>query len=202
MEQGLLIILSGPSGVGKGTVCRFLLSQKPELKLSVSATTRPPRPGEIEGRDYFFITDFHFQRLMAENAFLEWAVVHGHYYGTLNDRVVETLSAGGDLLLEIDIQGAEQVRRKRADAVNIFMAPPSKEALEQRIIGRGTEDAKKIQQRLTTARREMDAYRNYDYLVVNEQVEMSAAYLSSIIDAEKCKISRGARPPGWGGETK
>lgn len=202
MAQGLLIILSGPSGVGKGTVCRFLLSQKPKLTLSVSATTRPPRPGEIEGREYFFISEAHFQRLIAEDAFLEWAIVHDQYYGTLKEKVAEILFAGGDLILEIDIQGGEQVRRKRADAVSIFMAPPSMEALEQRIIGRGTEDAKKIEQRLITARREMEAYISYDYLVINDQVERTAAYLSSIIDAEKCRISRGIRPPGWGGELK
>lgn len=202
MAQGLLIILSGPSGVGKGTVCRFLLSQKPKLTLSVSATTRPPRPGEIEGREYFFISEAHFQRLIAEDAFLEWAIVHDQYYGTLKEKVAEILFAGGDLILEIDIQGGEQVRRKRADVVSIFMAPPSMEALEQRIIGRGTEDAKKIEQRLITARREMEAYISYDYLVINDQVERTAAYLSSIIDAEKCRISRGIRPPGWGGELK
>ncbi len=202
MTQGLLIILSGPSGVGKGTVCRFLLSQKPKLKLSVSATTRPPRPGEIDGREYFFISVDHFQRLIAEDAFLEWAVVHGQYYGTLKGKVAEILTAGCDLLLEIDIQGGEQVRRKRADAVCIFMAPPSMESLEQRILGRGTEDAEKIEQRLITARREMESYRSYDYLVINDRVEETAACLSSILDAEKCRISRGVRPPGWGGEPK
>jgi guanylate kinase len=202
MAQGLLIILSGPSGVGKGTVCRFLLSQKPKLKLSVSATTRSPRPGEIDGREYFFISEAHFQRLMAEDAFLESAVVHGKQYGTLKEKVTDILIAGNDLILEIDIQGGEQVRRKWADAVSIFMAPPSMEALEQRIIGRGTEDAQKIEQRLITARREMEAYRMYDYLVINDRVERTAAYLSSIIDAEKCRISRDIRPPGWGGEPK
>lgn len=195
MKRGLLIILSGPSGVGKGTVCRSLQARMPGLRLSVSATTRPPRPGEIEGRDYYFISDAHFQRLLAEGAFLEWALVHGRHYGTLQDKVTEVLASGGDLLLEIDIQGAEQVRRHLPEAVTIFMAPPSMAALEQRIIGRGTEDAQKIRQRLETARREMKAYRNYEYLVVNDEVEATAALLASIIQSEKCRVSRGARPP-------
>ena len=195
MAKGLLIILSGPSGVGKGTVCRALLEKMPQLKLSVSATTRPPRPGEIEGRDYFFLTDAHFQRLAAENSFLEWAVVHGHRYGTLKEKVAEVISARGDLLLEIDIQGGEQIRRQRPEAVSIFMAPPSMEALFRRITDRGTEDTIRIRQRLETARREVEAYRTYDYLVVNDRVESTAELLASIIKAEKCRVSRGACPP-------
>lgn len=195
MKQGLLIILSGPSGVGKGTVCRALLPLMPRLRLSVSATTRPPRLGEIEGRDYFFLSDDHFKRLIADNAFLEWAVVHGRLYGTLKEKVAAALSGGWDLLLEIDTQGAEQVRRQRPEAVSIFMAPPSMEALAERIIGRATEDETRIRQRLETARREMEAFRRYDYLVVNNRVEPAASLIFSIIKAEKCKVSRGARPP-------
>ncbi|HOL16927.1 MAG TPA: guanylate kinase [Bacillota bacterium] len=195
MKKGLLIVLSGPSGVGKGTVCRSLQARMPGLCFSVSATTRPPRPGEIEGRDYYFLSDDHFQRLLAEGAFLEWALVHGRHYGTLKDKVSKVLASGNDLLLEIDIQGAEQVRRQMPEAVTIFMAPPSMAALEQRIIGRGTEDAVKIRQRLEAARREMEAYRNYEYLVVNDEVEATAALLASIIQSEKCRVSRGARPP-------
>ena len=140
MKRGLLIILSGPSGVGKGTVCRSLQARMPGLRLSVSATTRPPRPGEIEGRDYYFISDAQFQRLLAEGAFLEWALVHGSHYGTLKDKVTEVLASGGDLLLEIDIQGAEQVRRQLPEAVTIH-GPAVHGGAGAENHRRGTEDA-------------------------------------------------------------
>ena len=195
MTKGLLVILSGPSGVGKGTVCRALITQMPQLKLSVSATTRMPRPGETEGREYYFLTDETFERMQAEGAFLEWANVHGHRYGTMKNKVAEMLMAGFDLLLEIDIQGAEQVCRQCPDAVSVFMAPPSMEVLKRRITGRGTEDAERIRLRLEAACREMEAYHTYDYVVVNNKVEVAAALLAAIIKAEKCRVSRGVRPP-------
>lgn len=195
MIKGLLVILSGPSGVGKGTVLKALIAQMPQLKVSVSATTRTPRPGEAEGREYYFLTDDSFERMQAEGAFLEWANVHGHRYGTLKSKVTEILMAGSDLLLEIDIQGAEQVCRHCPDAVSIFMAPPSMKVLKRRITGRGTEDAERIRLRLEAACREMEAYRTYGYVVVNNKVEAAAALLASIIKAEKCRVSRGVRPP-------
>jgi len=181
--------------VGKGTVSQALVSREPQLKLSVSATTRSPRPGEADGREYYFLTDDHFERLVVEGAFLEWAGVHGHRYGTLKEKVSALLAAGVDLLLEIDIQGAEQVRQQRSEAVSIFLAPPSMDALKQRIVGRGTESAERIQLRLGAARREMQAYSSYDYVVVNNRVDDAAALIASIIAAEKCRVSRGARPP-------
>jgi guanylate kinase len=167
----------------------------PQLKLSVSATTRTPRPGETEGREYYFLTDETFERMQAEGAFLEWANVHGHRYGTMKNKVAEMLMAGFDLLLEIDIQGAEQVCRQCPDAVSVFMAPPSMEVLKRRITGRGTEDAERIRLRLEAACREMEAYHTYDYVVVNNKVEVAAALLAAIIKAEKCRVSRGVRPP-------
>jgi guanylate kinase len=200
MSEGILLIISGPSGVGKGTVCRHLMTTRDSLKLSVSTTTRPPRPGEEEGVEYNFTTLSRFREMIAEGAFLEWAVVHGRYYGTLLSTVNESLDRGEDLILEIDVQGAAQVREKAPGAVSIFMAPPSMEALEARIKGRGTESSEKIERRLSTARREMDLYDAYDYVVVNDTVEHASALISSIIDAEKCRVSRGARPPGRGGE--
>ena len=202
MAAGLLFVLSGPSGVGKGTVCERLFLYRPSLQISTSLTTRPPRPGEVAGREYDFTTPARFQELISEDAFLEWAVVHGHYYGTLKETVEENLARGTDLLLEIDVQGALQVRRRLAGAVLIFMAPPSMEALYMRIAGRATEDAAHMKRRLEAAQHELAAYCHYDYLVVNDRVEETAASISAIMEAEKCRVSRGARPPGWGGEER
>lgn len=200
MAVGILLIISGPSGVGKGTVCRHLLTMRNNLKLSVSTTTRLPRPGEVDGREYDFTTVPLFKEMIDKGSFLEWAIVHGDYYGTRLQAVEEALRRGEELILEIDVQGAAQVRKKAINAVTVFLAPPSLKALEERITGRGTEDAEKIQRRLETARHEMGFYQLYDYLVVNDTVEEAAALITSIIDAERCRVSRGARPPGWGGE--
>ena len=201
MTEGILLIISGPSGVGKGTVCRHLLVIRETLKFSVSTKTRHPRPGEVEGREYNFTTVHIFKEMIEEGSFIEWAVVHGDYYGTRLVTVNDTIARGEDLILEIDVQGAGQVRGKTPEAVSIFLAPPSMEALEERITGRGTESAEKIRNRLETARKEMDAYHHYDYVVINDTVEHAAALISSIIDSEKCRVSRGARPPGQGGES-
>jgi len=202
MTEGVLLIISGPSGVGKGTVCRHLIEQRNDLKLSVSTTTRPPRPGEEEGREYFFASEDSFKEMIREKAFLEWARVHGHYYGTPKEVARKVITSGNDLILEIDVQGAAQVRKNSPGAVLIFLAPPSFEALEDRIKGRGTEDAQRMRQRLITAREEMEAYSLYDYLVINDYVQKAADLISSIIDSEKCRVNRGVRPPGWGGEKR
>ncbi len=200
MTEGILLIISGPSGVGKGTVCRHLLTIRDNLKLSVSTTTRPPRPAETEAVEYNFTSQSRFQEMIEAGAFLEWAVVHDHYYGTLLATVNDSLARGEDLILEIDVQGAEQVRVKASGSVSVFLAPPSLKALEERITGRGTESAAKIELRLSTARHEMNLFHHYDYVVVNDTVEEAAALISAVLDAERCKVSRGARPPGWGGE--
>ncbi|MDY6825693.1 MAG: guanylate kinase [Bacillota bacterium] len=201
MAEGILLIISGPSGVGKGTVCRRLLEIRKELKVSVSYTTRPPRHGEIDGREYNFIDRESFEAMINKDAFLEWAVVHGYYYGTRRVAVEEALSHGEDLILEIDVQGATQVRVKMPESVSVFLAPPSMKVLEERIDGRGTEDEQRIKDRLATARREMKVYHRYDYVVVNETVEKAASLINSIIDVEKCRVSRGARPPDTGGDS-
>jgi guanylate kinase len=199
MAEGILLILSGPSGVGKGTVCRHLMATRQELNLSVSTTTRPPRSGEEEGREYNFTTVDRFKEMIASGDFLEWAVVHSHHYGTLKSTVRRHLSKGEDLILEIDVQGAAQVRKNSPGSVLIFLAPPSLDALEARIRGRGTADDLRIKQRLVAAHEEMEAYHLYDYVVVNDRVEEAAGLIGAIIDAEKCKVNRGVRPPGWGG---
>ncbi len=202
MTEGILLIVSGPSGVGKGTVCRYLMSLRETVKLSVSTTTRAPRPAEKEGIEYHYTSLPRFKEMIEEGAFLEWAVVHDHYYGTGLGAVQSSLSRGEELILEIDVQGAVQVIEKIPEAVSIFLAPPSLEALEARISGRGTESAEKINRRLATARQEMESYYLYDYIIVNDKVESAAELISAVIDAEKCKVSRGARPPGWGGESR
>ncbi len=202
MSEGILLIISGPSGVGKGTVCRYLISMREDLKLSVSTTTRAPRPTEREGMEYYFTTLPGFKEMIEQGSFLEWAVVHGDYYGTGLKEAQNSLASGEDLILEIDVQGAVQVMEKLPEAISIFLAPPSLEALEERILGRGTESTENINGRLATARQEMDSYYLYDYIVVNDQVDNAAELISAIIDAEKCRVSRGARPPGWGGESK
>lgn len=200
MAEGILLIISGPSGVGKGTVCRHLLTIRENLKLSVSTTTRLPRPGEVEGREYNFTTVPVFKEMIEASSFIEWAVVHGDYYGTRLATVRDTITGGQDLILEIDVQGALQVVEKTPEAVSIFLAPPSMQALEERITGRGTESAEKIRKRLETARKEIKAYHHYDYVVINDTVEHAAVLINSILDSEKCRVSRGARPPGQGGE--
>ena len=200
MAEGVLLIISGPSGVGKGTVCRYLLKIRDTVSLSVSTTTRPPRPGEQEGVEYHFASLPDFKNMIEKGAFLEWAVVHGDYYGTNLEPVKSALAAGENLILEIDVQGAIQVKEQIPDAVAVFLAPPSLEALQERIKGRGTESAEKIKERLTTALKEMDAYPLYDYVVVNDQVAGAAALIDQIINVEQSRVSRGAKPPGWGGE--
>ena len=195
MNKGLLLVISGPSGVGKGTVLSRLLEVKTNFALAVSTTTRAPRAGEKQGLAYDFVDPLSFEEKIKEDAFLEWARVHNHYYGTPFKEVNEAVAKGADLVLEIDVQGAVQVREKMPEAVLIFLAPPSMAALETRLKGRGTEDDEKIKGRLVTAGRELQAYHLYDYLVVNDRVEEAALTICAIAEAEKCRISRGLKPP-------
>ena len=176
-------VITGPSGVGKGTLIRLLLEQVPELRLSVSATTRPPRPGETHGVDYWFLSEEEFDRRIEEGDFLEWAGYAGRRYGTLRSEVQRTLDGGTPVVLEIEVQGARQVREAMPEAVQVFIAPPSPEVLRQRLIGRGTDDPEQVEERLRTARAELAAHDEFDHEVVNDRLEDAVQHLVGLVRA-------------------
>jgi guanylate kinase len=184
---GQLFVISAPSGVGKTTLVQSVLRELPELRFSISCTTRPPRPGERDGKDYHFITREAFLEGIQAGRFLEWAKVHGAFYGTDKSKLDEWLAAGEDVLLDIDVQGARQVRCLYPLAHHIFILPPSLEILEQRLRTRDTESSEQIAARLAAARTELQDAPWYDFLVVNEVLEAAAADLSAIIRAARCR---------------
>ncbi|MDX5323490.1 MAG: guanylate kinase [Exiguobacterium sp.] len=190
-ERGLLIVLSGPSGVGKGTVCRVLREEEDNnLQYSVSATTRKPREGEIEGVHYFFKTREQFEDMIEHKQLLEHAEFVGNYYGTPVEWVRETLEGGKDVILEIEVQGAFQVKERFPEAVFLFLAPPSLQELRNRLVGRGTESEEVIKQRLLVAREEIELMDAYDYVVTNDEVEKAIERIKAIVTAEHCKRER------------
>lgn len=176
-----LFVISGPSGAGKGTLLAELRKQRPDLGLTVSATTRSPRPGEVDGTSYYFLSDEEFRSRIAAGEFVEWAEVHGHLYGTLVSEVKRLLAKGHSLVLEIDVRGALNVRKVYPDAVLIFIEPPSLQALEERLRGRGTEDEASIELRLKNARHEMELADQYDARIVNDTVDRAAQELGSVM---------------------
>ena len=177
-----LTVLAGPTAVGKGTVTAWLREHHPEIWISVSVTTRPPRPGELPGVHYHFVSDEEFDRLVAQDALLEWAVVHQHArYGTPRAPVVEALAQGRPALLEIDLQGARQVRERMPEARFVFLAPPSWEELVRRLVGRGTEDSAERDRRLATARAELAAESEFDATVVNRTIPAAAEELVELM---------------------
>ena len=186
--RGLLYVISGPSGVGKGTLREKVFNIFPDLKYSVSVNTRPPRKSEIEGKDYYFVTVDEFKRMIKENKFVEWAIVHGDFKGTPRKFLIEELQKGRDVLLELDVQGAMQVKKKFPDGIFIFIAPPTWKDLEDRLRKRNTEVEKALEKRLKDARIEIKYKKNYNYLVVNDNIETALKKLESIVIAERCKI--------------
>lgn len=190
MGKGLLIVLSGPSGTGKGTVCKALLKKRKDISLSVSCTTRKPRPGETDGVSYFFKSREEFESLIKQNEFLEYADVFSNYYGTPKSFVDAEIEQGKDVLLEIDVQGALKVKAAYPQGVYIFLVPPSMEELENRIRSRGTETAEQIEVRLGKASAEMKLMRKYDYRIVNENVDDVVCRIEAIMTAEKLRVFR------------
>ncbi len=187
MKKGKTFIICGPSGVGKGTLIAKLLEFDPTIYFSVSATTREPRPGELDGVHYHFLTRERFQQMLDEDAFLEYDEHFDTLYGTPKRFVDEAMAQGRDALLDIDVNGSAQVKAKRPDAVRIFIAPPSMEELKRRLVSRGTEDEETIRSRLARAGTEMSMAGEFDYLVVNSKVDDATAELKAIIIAEHCR---------------
>ncbi|MGT2784323.1 guanylate kinase [Streptococcus merionis] len=190
-ERGLLIVFSGPSGVGKGTVRKEIFEHKNnKFKYSVSMTTRPQRPGEVDGVDYHFRTREEFEELIRQGQMLEYAEYVGNYYGTPLNYVNETLDQGTDVFLEIEVQGALQVKAKVPDGVFIFLTPPDLEELRDRLVGRATDSEEVINQRIARAKEEIALMREYDYAVVNDEVSLAAERVRRIIEAEHFRVER------------
>ncbi len=190
MNKGVLFLVSGPSGAGKGTVLKRFLPKHPDMFYSISATTRKPRPGEEDGVHYFFLSDEEFQKLREEGGFLESATFCGNSYGTPRAAVMEKLEKGIDVLLEIEVQGAQQVMESYPEGIFIFIAPPSMDELRARLIGRQTEEEDVVERRLTRAKEEMELANKYTYIVVNDIAERAAADLDAILIAEKLRTAR------------
>jgi len=193
---GIIFIVSAPSGAGKTTLTRRVLRVYPEMHLSVSFTTRAPRDGETPGKDYHFVSEKRFRRMLAAGGFAEWAEVHGNLYGTPRRVLERQLRRGTDVLLDIDVQGARQIKQHFPSAAAIFVLPPSLDELRRRLAGRGTDAQKTIEQRWRHARHEIQEIQGYDYFIVNRDVKDAVKRLAAIIEAERLKVCRYTRKPG------
>ena len=190
-RNGLLLVVSGPSGVGKGTLVKALMDRNSRIKMSVSATTREPRPGEIEGVHYFFKSEEEFKAMVDRGEFLEYIHVFGSkYYGTPRSFVEQHLASGYDVILEIDVQGAMKVKQSFPDAVLIFITAPSMSEIKSRLIGRGTETMEQVEKRFATAFEEIKMIPRYDYVVVNDVVDVAVHHMEAIMEAERCRTGR------------
>lgn len=189
-NKGLLIVVSGPSGAGKDTICQKLIKENSNIWMSVSMTTRKPRPLEKDGVDYFFVSSEEFENKINDNTFLEYASYNDNYYGTPKDKVEEKLNEGKDVILVIDINGAINIKKIIPSALFIFIMPPDMETLKNRLIGRKTESKDKVVQRFITAYNEVNNYKKYNYVVVNDKIEDAVNKVKSIIQSEKCRVDR------------
>jgi len=189
-SRGTLFVVSSPSGGGKGTIIRRVLDVVENLSYSVSYTTRAPRQNELDGREYFFINRDTFDEMVAAREFLEWACVHGNFYGTAKKQIMEETAAGADIILEVDVQGAASVRQLLMDSVSIFILPPSYDVLRQRLIARGTDSPQQLEVRLRNAPEELKQYSSFDYVIINDEIDRAAAQLASIIYAERARCMR------------
>jgi guanylate kinase len=189
-SRGTLFVVSSPSGGGKGTIIRHVLACVENLSYSVSFTTRAPRQTEVDGREYFFVNRETFDEMVAAREFLEWARVHGNFYGTSKKQIIEETAAGSDIILEVDVQGAASVRQLLMDSVSIFILPPSYEVLRQRLIARGTDSPAELEVRLRNAPEELKQYSTFDYVIINDEIERASAQLASIIYAERARCMR------------
>ena len=189
-SRGTLFVVSSPSGGGKGTIIRHVLAVVENLSYSVSYTTRAPRLGEVDGREYYFVSRDIFDEMIAAGEFLEWACVHGNFYGTAKRQVAEETAAGLDIIVEVDVQGAASVRQLLMDSVSIFILPPSPEVLRQRLLTRGTDSPEELEIRLRNAPEELKQYSAFDYVIINEEIEKAVHQLASIIYAERARCMR------------
>ncbi|MBI4587843.1 MAG: guanylate kinase [Candidatus Rokubacteria bacterium] len=189
-RRGTLVVVSAPSGAGKTTLCTEVRSMIPDLAYSVSYTTRTPRPGEVDGKDFHFVGVAAFKGMVERNEFAEWAVVHGNYYGTRAQPLEQALAAGLDILLDIDTQGARQLKTHYPEAVSVFIVAPSLALLERRLRERKSDAPKEIARRMARAREEIATWREYNYLIINRDLKEAADQLASIIHAERCRTSR------------
>ncbi len=189
-RNGLLVVLSGPSGSGKGTLIKRVREQYTNIRFSISATTRRPREGEVDGKNYFFVTNDQFKSMIENDKLVEWVEYCGNYYGTPREYVEESTSQGFDIVLEIEVEGALNIIKRYPDCVSVFILPPSFEELRRRIEGRGTENPDVIDRRLERAKKELEFVNHYDYVVINDNIEEAASEIINILSAEKLKFSR------------